>query len=54
MKEDQYYQINRETANKDVSNREINSISNIYEKRDEKNAQNKINMQLEDDVQTDK
>lgn len=49
-KEDQLYQSNRETASKDISNREINTISNIYEKRDEKNVQNKINMQLEDDV----
>ena len=53
-KDDLLFDTNRVNSKERIQNRTLNSIKNVYEKREENMAKNVINMQLEDDVQTDK
>jgi hypothetical protein len=53
-KEDLLFDTNRVNSKERIQNRALNSIKNVYEKKEENMATNVINMQLEDDVQTDK
>ena len=53
-KDDLLFDTNRVNSKERIQNRTLNSIKNVYEKREENMAKNLINMQLEDDVQTDK